>query len=219
MDKHQPLHVQQATRDDYPAIARLMADNFRGKFLVALGRDQAQRQRRMELLLPTGILCPGHLFVVYLDDLLAATFTLKLESTTPTTDDFRLARETLLPENSALRARWATTTLRLFGSMHLQTGEAYLDNLVVNKRVQHQGIAMRIVPSIYVEAQRLGCHLLYADVMSSNYRVIGLLKKANWEIVGRNYWLAPITKPLMGTAGILRIRKQLNKLEETTSSE
>lgn len=218
MKNQQSLQIQQAVEDDYPAVAQLLADNFRGKFMVALGCNPARRQRRMERLLPTGILCPGHLYAVYQGDRLVATFTLKLASTTPTADDYRQARARLREEDSALRAWWAPTILRMLGGMQLQTGECYLDNLVVNQQVQHQGIAMQLVPFFYSESLRLGCHVLYADVLSSNYRVIGLLRKANWEIVSRSYWLAPITKPLLGSAGIFRIRKKLDELAENVST-
>ena len=209
MNTDRPLHIRLAVPADYPALAQIMAENFRGKFVIALGRDPARRQRYLEALLPTGVLCSGHVYVAYRDGALVATFTIKMADTIPAADDYRSAREALAKVSHPLRAWWAITVLRLLGGIRLQPGEAYLDNLVVARAYQRQGVATSLADFFYEQSRSLGNHTIYGDVMSSNARVIGLFRQQGWEIVRRNYWLAPLTWPLLGTPGIFRIRKRL----------
>ncbi len=205
------LTVQRAAPADYPDIARLMAENFRGKFAIALGRDTDVRARRIETLLPTGIICPGHIYVIYSGDTLATTFTLKTADTIPTAPDYARARRTLAKTDGPLRAWWAITILRTFSGPKLGPDDVYLDNLVTARTFQRQGIARQAAAFAYQQARRLGKAVIWADVISSNYRVMGLVEKEGWEIVSRTYWFAPITWPLLGAPGIYRIRKRLSE--------
>ncbi len=206
---HDTIDARPATPEDYPALARLLADNFRGKFAVALGRDLQTRTRRIEALLPSGVICPGHVYVVEIEGRVIASFTLKTAETAPSPAAYQQMRAILRATDGWLRAWWAATTLRLLEGMKLGPQDCYLDNLVTDQAFRRQGIASRMARFVYGLVRSWGKTTLWADVMSSNYRVIELLKKEGWEIVRRNYWVAPITWPLLGTAGIFRIRKQL----------
>jgi|GEM_PF-5329916 ribosomal protein S18 acetylase RimI-like enzyme len=203
------IDARPVTPEDYPALARLLADNFRGKFAVALGRDLQTRARRIEALLPSGVICPGYVYVVKMEGRVIASFTLKTAETTPSPAAYQQMRAILRATDGWLRAWWAGTTLHLLEGMKPGPQDCYLDNLVTDQAFRRQGIASRMARFVYELVRSWGKTTLWADVMSSNYRVIELLKKEGWEIVGRNYWVAPITWPLLGTAGIFRIRKQL----------
>jgi len=210
MGESSPLRLRHATPDDHPVIADLLAGAFRGKYAVALGWSARQRARRMRTLLPTGILCPGPIYVVELAGAVIATLTLRLASTTPTAHNYQAARDVLQAEVGWWRAWWAVTILRRAVGPRIGPEEAYLDNLVVAPAYRRQGIATRAAPLMYEECRRLGLKGLVADVMSSNYRVGGLFRQQGWAIIHRNYWVAPLTWPLFGTPGILRVRKALD---------
>lgn len=210
MDALPPLRLRRATPDDDPAIADLLAHAFRGKYAVALGWSAHDRARRMLALLPTGILCPGPIYVVEMEGAVVATLTLRLASTTPTARNYQAARDVLQSEAGRWRAWWAVAVLRRSIGPRVAPDEAYLDNLVVAPAHRRQGIATQAAPLIYEECRRLGLKGLVADVMSSNYRVGGLFRQQGWAIIHRNYWVAPLTWPLFRTAGIIRVRKALD---------
>ena len=102
------------------------------------------------------------------------------------------------------------SVLRLVGSPHVAPDEVYVDNLAVSHAHQRQGVATYLAQFVYEECRKLGIGILVADVMSSNHRVRGLVNNEGWEIIGRNYWVAPFTWPLFRTAGIFRVRKQID---------
>lgn len=210
MDEQTKLTIRPATVDDYPALACLLAEGFAGKFAVALGKDEATRARRIETLLPHRVVCPGHIYVLYLGETLAASFTLKTVETTPTAADYRQSQAALQATDGHWRAWWAVNVFRFLAGVALNPDESYLDNLVTARALQRQGLGVKAVAHSYVESLALDKPVMVADVMSANYRVVGLYKKEGWEVVGRNYWVAPLTWPLLGTPGILRIRKLLS---------
>ncbi len=202
--------VRKASPADYPAIAHMLAESFRqGKFVFALGRELATRRCRLELLLPYGVICQGQIYVITVGEAVAATFTIRTAENTPPAEAFQRARQALRHGDGWLRAWWATTVLRLLSGPRLGPQDAYLDNLVTAQAFRRQGIVSRSASFFYQECLALGKSWLWADIMSNNRRVIGLFQKEGWEVAGRNYWLAPITWPLFGTPGILRIRKTL----------
>ncbi|MBN1966830.1 MAG: GNAT family N-acetyltransferase [Anaerolineae bacterium] len=209
MDTQTTLTIRPATADDYPALARLLAEGFKGKFAIALGKDEVIRARRIEMLLPYKVVCPGYIYVLYDGETLAASFTLKTVETSPTATDYRQSRAALQATDGWWRAWWATIIFRLLGGDALKPNESYLDNLVTARAMQRRGAGTQAAAHAYTESHALGKTFIVADVMSSNYRVVGLYKKEGWDVVGRNYWVAPITWPLLGTPGILRIRKEL----------
>lgn len=207
--------IRRASPADFPAIAHMLAQNFRrGKFALALGMDPAIRRRRLELLLPYGVICQGQVYVIIAEGATAATFTIRTAENAPSAGSFHRARAALRESDGWLRAWWATTLLRLLSGPRLGPQDAYLDNLVTAQAFQRRGIVSRSAGFFYQECLALGKTCLWADIMSNNRRVIGLFQKEGWEIVGRNYWLAPMTWPLFGTPGILRIRKVLHPLAD-----
>ncbi len=212
-----PVKLIEAQPADYPVIARLLGENFpRGKYRLAFGKDAARRVSLIAILLRHQALTEGRLLVAQLEDgRVAGTVVLKLDNTAIPAESRRAARREIAQRVGPLRAWWAMWALRLFRSPKVGPQSCYVDNLVVNPTIRRQRIAARMALLVYDLARSQGKTEVFADILSSNWRVQGLVNAEGWEIVGRNYLVAPITLPILGFAGIFRIRKSL---VETTSS-
>ncbi|MBN1284694.1 MAG: GNAT family N-acetyltransferase [Anaerolineae bacterium] len=209
------LELSEVQPDDYPMIARLLADAFAGgKYATAFGKDAGQRAALFEIMLRCRALSKGLLYTVREtpangDAPVAATVVMKYENVTIAPANRRAARAEIAQRAGWVRAWWATTVLRLASSPRLEPHQGYMDDLVVNPAFRRQGIAQRILYAAFDYSRAMGKTEMLADVVPTNKPVMGLIKVTGWEIVSRNYLAAPLTLPLFGFASVYRIRRDL----------
>ncbi|MCZ7543077.1 MAG: GNAT family N-acetyltransferase [Anaerolineae bacterium] len=214
------ISVVAAQPDDYPAVAHMLGENFNtGKYRLALGGDAGRRVQLIEALLKHGALAPGKLYVARMEDgQVAGTAVLKIDNAPISSESRRAALHDMAAVAGRARAQWATLALRLFNSPKVRPDNCYLDNLVVAPEFRRRGIALDLAHGLYQAAREHGKREMFADALSNNERVFALIRLEGWEVVHRNYLMAPITLPLLGFAGIFRVRKRLDDDPPATDS-
>ncbi len=211
------LDLTEATPSDYPAVARLLAENFTyGKFVLALGKDVERRAALIEILLQNRAFTPGTIYVARLpgQTQIVGTIVIRYDNASVAPADRRTAREAMTRRVGRLRAWWANLILKLLENPKLPLEHIYADNMVVEPAFRRQRIGQALFRQSFAIAHARGKTEVHSDVISSNAQIRGLCKLYGWEVTKRNYLAAPFTLLFFGFAGIYHIRRLLTEQDD-----